>query len=227
LQTQIADSIKDIALAMQQIILLLQPSWIIQGLTIAGTIATAISAIATLVLAWLTRNMVKEMKDTREETFRPYVIVDYEENEGSMYLSIRNIGQTMAKNVSVKIEKPIKGAVYQEDLRQKMFGEPMPSIAPGWHYRTYINEIGIMDSSNDYSTKQKVDISYFNSAGKIYNDSHILNLDLYHQKTYQLSNDTKKTKSLEEISEGIKIITKNHDEVLEGKDAVEALFGKK
>jgi len=101
--------------SLEQIIQVLQPSWVAQGLTAVGAIAIAISAIATAL-------MVKEMKDTREEASRPYIVVDfiYKKNVRALYLVLRNTGKTIACNVRLQSEPLILGKSIKGDSLTKV-----------------------------------------------------------------------------------------------------------
>ena len=73
-------------------------------------ISTAMVAIATVVLVWLTSRyvrltgrMVEEMRKSRE----PVVICDFELPDGSLRFVVRNAGQTLAKNIRITIRQDI------------------------------------------------------------------------------------------------------------------------
>lgn len=146
---RISYSIDKIILALKQIENVLQPSWNIQGWSDVSGIFTAVSAIATMILAWLTRKTLKEMKETREEAARPYIVIDfaYKKNHRALYLIMRNTGKTIEYNVKLQADPKILGKSVKGDSTSKVdlfinrFGECIQSVVPDWEYETFIDQL--------------------------------------------------------------------------------------
>ncbi len=91
---------------------------------VLGVLSTAASAIASFIMAYLTRayvlkttDMVAEMSKAREETLRPYVVVSLDvEGTSSVYLVVQNIGQTTANNLVIEFEKELKNT-HNENIK--------------------------------------------------------------------------------------------------------------
>jgi hypothetical protein len=117
------------------------------------TVATALSAIATLALAALTYSYVRatlqlvrssnrtltEMQETRRATTRPYVFVYFTVFNRAIYLNVRNAGQTAAADVRLDLPESFDG-LKRERWRQAAFiARGVPFLPPSQKLRTVLN----------------------------------------------------------------------------------------
>lgn len=75
-----------------------------------GTMTTAIVAVAAAVFAF---QQVREMRRTREEQARPFVVVDVQPSRASTHflnLVIENVGSTVAHNVWFSFDPPLESS---------------------------------------------------------------------------------------------------------------------
>jgi hypothetical protein len=81
------------------------------------------------LFAW---RQVREARKLREEQARPFVIVDFEPGF-LVYLTVENLGRTMAREVSIRFDKPLKSSlsVPREIDETPLFREPIPALPPG------------------------------------------------------------------------------------------------
>jgi hypothetical protein len=106
---------------------------------------TAAAAVIALVVACLAAkaafDQVRGARQPREEQAAPYVIVDAEMSPASsmhMDLYVKNIGQTIARNVRVAFDPPLQGSLDAREYRRADAGflaRPIPAMPPGWEYR--------------------------------------------------------------------------------------------
>lgn len=67
------------------------------------TISNFVMAIATFLMVYYSKKSIDEMKLTREKSNSAEVIVYFKVDTHRMYLIIENVGNTVAKNVNIKI----------------------------------------------------------------------------------------------------------------------------
>jgi hypothetical protein len=98
-----------------------------------------VSAIAAATFAYRQLELARTL---REEKARPFVVVDLEPAAGPGHpfteLVIRNIGETLARDVKITFEPPLETTL--DDQRYDLASSPMmkngiPSMPPGREYR--------------------------------------------------------------------------------------------
>jgi hypothetical protein len=125
--------------------------------------AQILAAVATLILAGLTfayvlftRNMVKEMRETRIAQDRPEVIVDADYSDRDVVdVVVRNIGKGGARDITFEFSTPLESSI---SLRKDSEGVPLNELpyfeegieflAPGAEIRafwdTYVNLLPLL-----------------------------------------------------------------------------------
>jgi hypothetical protein len=107
--------------------------------TTSGTDWTAVTAWAALatvgiyiVIGLVALRQVGEARKLREEQARPFVIVDFEPGF-LVYLTVENLGRTMARDVSIHFDKPLESSLQgrRELDGSPLFREPIPALPPG------------------------------------------------------------------------------------------------
>ena len=78
------------------------------------TISNFVMAIATFLMVYYSKKSIDEMKLTREKSNSAEVIVYFKVDTHRMYLIIENVGNTVAKNVNIKIEPELKDSTNNE-----------------------------------------------------------------------------------------------------------------
>ena len=118
--------------------------------------AAAFTAAVTIALVLIATWQVLEGRGTRREQSRPYVIVDFEFRSFLIYLAIKNIGTTMARNVRITFDKPLDSTFSRprEIDDSRLFKEPIPMIAPGRQIRI------LFDSFQDRVAKPGLPMAY-------------------------------------------------------------------
>ena len=151
----------------------------------------ALAAVGQLVVlvaaALFARAQVREARELRAEQARPFVVVDFElDRRPLINLVVANLGKTMARNVRITVDPPLRSTVYDSFGspigKLKLFTEVVPSLAPGKRIVLLFDsvpqrtEAGLPDS-------YQVRLSYEWDGGRPIVDTQRLDLDLYrHQR---------------------------------------------
>jgi hypothetical protein len=146
-------------------------------------LATAGQLLVLVAAALYARAQVKEARELRQEQARPFVVVDFEpEQSPFMELVVANLGKTMARNVRIKVEPPLKSSLDTAGpvpvAKLKMFTEGIPSLAPGKRMVTLFDSM-IDRKDLNLPNSYQVQLSYEWDGGDPIIDTQRLDLDLY------------------------------------------------
>jgi hypothetical protein len=139
--------------------------------------ATVLIYIVIGLFAW---RQVHEARTLREEQARPFVIVDFEPG-WLVYLTVENLGRTIARDVSIHFDKPLTSSLQgrRELDESPLFREPIPALPPGKKIRV------LFDQFND-RTEAKLPLRYDvavryrgRSGGKEWKETYRLDLGMY------------------------------------------------
>jgi hypothetical protein len=99
-----------------------------------GVWLTGIVTIGLLIYAVM---QLREARGVRSDQTRPYVVVDFHFKSVMVALSVKNVGQTPAKNVRVKLDEPVTSAVMPSVEWQEsgLFKDGVSMFAPGREMR--------------------------------------------------------------------------------------------
>ncbi len=114
----------------------MSPTW-----TDIGSFAVLAAQLVVLVVAAVVGyRQVGEARRLREEQTRPIVVLDFSTENALFFLTLSNLGTTMARNVKIAVTPPLASALDDQTERiaaLQMFGEQgIPTLAPGKHIRT-------------------------------------------------------------------------------------------
>lgn len=99
--------------------------------------AQLVVLIAAAIFAW---RQVKEARELREEQNRPFVVVDFDVEQGYMiHLEVMNMGTSLARDVRIEIEPPLESAIDIDVGKLKMLNEGIATLAPGKKLRTFFD----------------------------------------------------------------------------------------
>jgi hypothetical protein len=100
--------------------------------------ATVAVYIGLGIFAWI---QVLQARRLREEQARPFVIVDFEPGF-LVYLTVANLGRTMARDVSIRFDKPLESTLSgpREIDESPLFREPIPTLPPGKKIRVLFDQ---------------------------------------------------------------------------------------
>jgi hypothetical protein len=142
-----------------------------------ATWATVLIYIMIGLFAW---RQVYEARKLREEQARPFVVVDFEP-DFLVYLTVENLGRTMARDVSIQFDKPLETTFERprEIDETPLFREPIPTLPPGKKIRVLFDQFPARLEAGLALTFD-VDVSYKGPTGKKrWKDSYRLDLGMY------------------------------------------------
>lgn len=208
---QILQSINDLNLTLLKIADNTKSTWDLNWNSISS-IATGASAIGTVVLACLTWQMVKEMKETRQEESRPYVIAHLELKEKFIYFICKNIGKTCAYDVEVEFNKPIM-VNGKNSLKSMLFSKNIPAMPPGYEIKTFINSgpeiLNATEHEKDVDGRVIIEITIKYTSGKnVYRDQYTVDLSCFKNVLYASSNEYLMRRAIESIASDFSNISK-------------------
>jgi hypothetical protein len=108
----------------------------------------------------------REARTLREEQGRPFVIVDFEPGY-LIYLTVENLGKTMARDVKIEFDKPLDSTLEgRSELHMSpLFREPIPTLPPGKKIRVLFDQFpGRLEAGLAFTYDVK--LSYQGPTGK-------------------------------------------------------------
>jgi hypothetical protein len=146
---------------------------------------TALAAWATVIvyigLFFYARRQVGEARRLREEQARPFVVVDFELGF-LVFLTVENLGRTMARNVTIRLDKPLDSTLpepHDFDESPIFRGEPIPALPPGKQVRVLFDQAAARLAS-DLPRSYEVEVRYRGPFGQKYEpDTYRLDLGVY------------------------------------------------
>lgn len=139
--------------------------------------------LAVLVGGGIALRQFAHMRHVDEQKSRPYVIVDFEFRGQTIFLQIRNIGATMARDVRIKFDQPLVSSIERPRriADSPLFREPIPMIAPGRRISVLFDTFPERNKRrNEFPMQYGVTIEYEDADGKPYTDPlYPLDLDTY------------------------------------------------
>jgi hypothetical protein len=148
----------------------LGPNWsdiaqtVFIGLQVLVLIAAAIYARSQLREA---KELREEAKELREQQIRPFVVIDLDSTRKPFFdLVVKNIGTSMAREVSFEFEPEAKSTMEHADLgKLKMFTEGIATLPPGKEIRTLF-DTGPARFSSELPDTYAVTVRYCDQTGK-------------------------------------------------------------
>jgi len=156
------------------------PSWISAIISFLALI----SAVAAVAFAYRQLELAKTL---REEKARPFVVVDIETAAGPGHpfteLVIRNIGETLARNVKITFEPPLRTTL--DDPRYSLASsalikEGVPSMPPGREYRVLFEQMPDRYARTDLPRRYTVTVELSGRRGPEEPLTQILDLNIFY-----------------------------------------------
>jgi hypothetical protein len=156
-------------------------------LTAGGTVGTCVVALIAAIVAY---RQLREARRLREAQAQPYVVVDVEPSVISrriLNLVIRNTGQTLARDVTIRFDPPLRSTLDTEGFPPAKFRalvNGIPALPPGREYQI------MLDSTVDrYQAKlpdrYTVTVSFRDRDGKKLEDlAYELDLAMFRSAAY-------------------------------------------
>lgn len=148
---------------------------------------TALAALGTLIIAGIAAkaalSQASEARALRVEQAAPYVIVDTEMSTASsmyMELYVKNVGQTVARNVHVTFDPPLRSNMDAREYKRAQAGflrRPIPVLPPGREHRMLF-ESGPDLYGSDLPRIYEATVT-FDGVGGPHTLTYTLDLDVY------------------------------------------------
>lgn len=164
------------------------------------TLAAAFSALAAIITAVLASKSIRTASKENTERQQPVIVAELQpakNSEVAVDLRIKNVGQTVARNVKVTFDPELDPDLVVEDRLSSFilerYADPIPTIAPGqilsniWHSgREVANESRLQ---NALSTPEDftVQIDYTGLGGKLLTSTYQLSVRTITVETYSIS----------------------------------------
>jgi hypothetical protein len=133
---------------------------------VAGVVLLA-GQLAVLVLAALfARRQVNEARNLREQQSRPFIVIDVDFVRSSqLFLHVKNLGTSLARDVKIRIDPPLKSAIDIPVEKFKMLQDGISTLAPGKELRTFF-DIGFRRNESDLPLVYSAEVRYTDETGK-------------------------------------------------------------
>jgi len=97
-------------------------------------------ALATHASTKTSERMLEEMRDERDQETAPYVIAYFEVKNHAIYLYIKNIGKTVARNIKLEFEPKLQTTLMEDYISNtNLIKNGIKSIAPGQEIKTLLD----------------------------------------------------------------------------------------
>ena len=153
----------------------MKPEWV-------AAWAAVTTAVIYIGLGGLAALQILEMRRVRQLSARPYVVVDFELRRSLVYVSIRNIGQTPAINVSIAWDQPLQTVgVLAEPKDASVFKGPIPMLAPGRVIRVVYGISSRVLNEPGLPLRYTATVTYQSVGGRptTHSEPNVLDLELY------------------------------------------------
>jgi hypothetical protein len=148
-------------------------------------IAAVVEAGAVVAAVIYAKGQLDELRTTREQTTRPFVVLDLETWQTIATLKIKNIGQSIATNVNFKFT-PELSSTFDDTMgggdyrlsEIEVFARGIASLPPGRELSTLLDQIPQRIEAG-LPSRYDVEISFDAPNGKRYTDRQTLSLDTH------------------------------------------------
>ena len=143
--------------------------------------AQLVVLLGAALVAW---KQVKEARTLRLERNRPFVVVDFDLDESKGYLiffEVANVGNSLARDVRIKIDPPLESAIDIEVGKLKMLNEGIATLPPGKKLRTFFDmSFRRNEDRPDLAMNHVATVEYTDEKRKRpFKDTYDLDLDQY------------------------------------------------
>lgn len=139
----------------------------------------------------------------RESEIRPFVVADFEADSGYLFnFVVSNLGRSMARDVVVRLDPPLKSASNVRLDRLKMLNDTIPTLPPGKRIQTFF-DAGHIRGDSGLPMTYEATVSYTDEKGKReFRDTYVLDLGIYQEVNEIVRHD------IHDIHERLKEISK-------------------
>ena len=120
-----------------------------------------------------------------EDDARPDMILDFEFEEGALFVSLRNIGERPASHVSTVMEPAVHGLGGNLDLAELPLLREIPFFAPGKQIRFLLDSSALYFARGE-PTQLTAHITYSDDQGRKFETAIQHNLEIYRSLAYRV-----------------------------------------
>jgi len=152
-----------------------------------GTFAVLAAQLLVLVIggyfAW---RQVREARRLREETVRPFVLLDFEPFNAFVELSIKNVGSLLARNVRFTFDPPVETTFDSNPefgplAEKQLFQEGIPSLPPAKEIRMMFDR-GVDRTERGLPDSYEVEVSYTDPFGHPFTERMVIDFGIYRSR---------------------------------------------
>ncbi len=126
----------------------------------------ALQLFVLIAAALFARRQVNEARELREQQNRPFVVIDTDfERASELFLHVTNLGTSLARDVRIDIEPPLKSTVDIPVEKFKMLSDGISTLAPGKELRTFF-DLGFRRHESDLPLVYAATIRYSDETGR-------------------------------------------------------------
>jgi hypothetical protein len=150
------------------------PNWTEVASAIA-LIAQLVVLVAAAAFAW---RQVGEARRLREAQTRPFVVIDFEVENFLAFLTVSNIGTTLARDVRFEIDPPLQTVIENPLAEMKMLHDGIPTLAPRKTIRTLFDSL-VKREPGQLPDAYSVIVRYSDETGRRFEEKLELDLAVY------------------------------------------------
>lgn len=155
--------------------------------TRTSAVAVVVQTAIVLAAALFAKRQLDEARETREAQSRPFVVVDFDvfRDRGIVYLTITNMGTTLARNVRLTFDPGLESSIDDERStfsKLRILTDGVPTLAPGREIPIVFDFFAVRpDELQDAYT---VTVTYDDDRGRPLRDEIALDLGMYRNIEY-------------------------------------------
>lgn len=173
------------------------PNWTEVASAIA-LIAQLVVLVAAAAFAW---RQVGEARRLREAQTRPFVVIDFEVQNFLAFLTVSNIGTTLARDIRFEIDPPLQTVIENPLAEMKMLRDGIPTLAPRKTIRTLFDSL-VNREPGQLPDTYEVIVRYSDETGHRFEERLDLDLAVYWNLT------TVERRDVHDVHERLKDIVK-------------------
>lgn len=145
-------------------------------------------AIATVGMAYYSKKSIDEMKISRKEANKANIVFYVEQKEFNLNFIIKNIGNTMAKDVKIRSEPEFRYDNTGELNFDSIFKNVIPSFPPGFEIKFSFNDTVYLLNKEE-NLLYNISISFKDIYGETIEEEFIIDFNYLNGLIMRIPND--------------------------------------